>query len=77
VALVQTIQHCFPDRNAWLDRLPATRDQEAMTYEGRLLAWWGLALYRLHLGSRRPLDFDLDARGTDVLQNLNRLAQTD
>ena len=28
------------------------------------------------LGSRRQLDFDLDARGTQVLRNLNRLAQT-
>jgi hypothetical protein len=29
------------------------------------------------LGSRRQLDFDLDARGTRVLDNLNRLAQTE
>ena len=28
------------------------------------------------LGSQRQLDFDLDARGTEVLNNLNRLAQT-
>jgi hypothetical protein len=41
------------------------------------LAWWGLALYLFQLGSRRQLDYDLDANGTHVLDNLNRLAQTD
>jgi hypothetical protein len=40
------------------------------------LAWWGIALYLFQLGSRRQLDFDLDATGTCVLVNLNRLAQT-
>jgi hypothetical protein len=39
--------------------------------------WWGLSLYLFQLGSRRQLDFDLDARGTCVLDNLNRLAQTE
>lgn len=39
--------------------------------------WWGISLYLFQLGSRRQLDFDLDARGTHVLDNLNRLADTE
>jgi len=58
---VQTIRHFFPDFNAWLDRLPDTRDQDTIEYDR---------------GSRRQLDFDLDADDTQVLDNLNRLAQT-
>jgi hypothetical protein len=73
---VQTIRHFFPDFNAWLDRLPDTRDQDAIEYDRRFLAWWGIALYLFQLGSRRQLDFDLDADDTHVLENLNRLAQT-
>jgi hypothetical protein len=73
---VQTVRHFFPDFNAWLDRLPDTRDQDAIEYDRRFLAWWGIALYLFQLGSRRQLDFDLDADDTQVLDNLNRLAQT-
>jgi len=36
-----------------------------------------LHLYLLQLRSRRQLNFKLDARGTHVLDNLNRLAGTD
>jgi hypothetical protein len=75
-ALVLTVRHYFPELNAWLDALPDSRDPEAITYETRFLAWWGLALYLFQLGSRRQLDYDLDARGTHVLDNLNRLAGT-
>jgi hypothetical protein len=75
--LVQTIRHFFPDLNTWLDRLPDTRDQDCITYERRFLAWWGIALYLFQLSSRRQLDFELDAEGTCVLTNLNRLAETD
>jgi hypothetical protein len=74
---VQTVRHFFPDFNDWLDELPDTRDQDAIIYDRRFLAWWGIALYLLQLGARRQLDFDLDARGTCVLENLNRLAQTE
>jgi len=74
--LVQTVRHFFPELNAWLDRLPDTRVQEACTYPTRFLAWWGLLLYLLQLGSRRQLDFDLNTDGPGVLPNLNRLAQT-
>ncbi len=73
---MQTVRHFFPDFNAWLDRLPDTRDQDAIEYDRRFLAWWGIALYLFQLGSRRQLDFDLDADDTHVLENLNRLAQT-
>jgi hypothetical protein len=76
-ALVQTVRHFFPHFNAWLDRLPDRRDQDAIIYERRFLAWWGIGLYLFQLGSRRQLDFELDAQGTCVLANLNRLAQTD
>jgi len=47
-----------------------------ITYDKRFLVWWGLSLFLFQLGSRRQLDFDLDAHGTQVLPNLNRLAQT-
>lgn len=75
-ALAQTVRHFFPDLNDWLQALPDRRDQEAIIYETRFLAWWGIALYLFQLGSRRQLDFDLDANGTYVLDNLNRLADT-
>jgi hypothetical protein len=73
---VQTVRHFFPDFNAWLDRLPDTRDRDACTYATRFLAWWGLHLYLLQLGSRRQLDFELRDGGAVVLANLNRLAET-
>jgi hypothetical protein len=75
-ALVQTTRHFFPQLNAWLDRLPDTRVPEACTYATRFLAWWGLALYLLQLGSRRQLDYELRDGGPQVLANLNRLAET-
>jgi hypothetical protein len=74
--LVQTVRHFFPDFNAWLDQLPDTRVQDACTYDRRFLAWWGLSLYLLQLGSRRQLDYDLRDGGPRVLANLNRLAET-
>ena len=75
--MVQTIRHFYPDLNTWLDRLPDTRDQDSIIYERRFLAWWGIALYLFQLSSRRQLDFELDADGTCVLTNFNRLAGTD
>src|SRR5262249_44518224 len=76
-ALGQTTRHFFPQFNAWLDRLPDTRDQEACVYVTRFLAWWGLALYLFQLGSRRQLDYELRDGGFTVLANLNRLADTE
>jgi hypothetical protein len=75
-ALVQTTRHFFPDLNVWLSRLPDTRVQEACTYDRRFLAWWGIHLYLLQLGSRRQLDFELRDGGPSVLANFNRLAET-
>jgi hypothetical protein len=75
-ALVQTVRHFFPEFNNWLDRFGDSRVPEACVYSRRFLAWWGLALYLLQLGSRRQLDYDLRDGGTPVLTNLNRLAQT-
>jgi hypothetical protein len=73
---VQTVRHFFPTWNAWLDRLPDSRVQEACVYSTRFLAWWGIALYLLQLGSRRQLDYELRDGGAQVLTNLNRLAET-
>jgi hypothetical protein len=75
-ALTLTVRRYFPDWNAWLDQLPDRRDREAVIYETRFMGWWGICLYLCQLGSRRQLDYDLDARGTMVLTNLNRLAGT-
>jgi hypothetical protein len=73
---VQTIRHFWPEFNAWLDRIPDPRFFPYIIYDKRFLVWWGISLYLFQLGSRRQLDFDLDARGTHVLDNLNRLAGT-
>jgi hypothetical protein len=74
---VKTIRHFWPQLNLWLDGIPDTRFFPYVIYDKRFLVWWGLGLYIFQLGSRRQLDFDLDARGTQVLPNLNRLAETD
>jgi hypothetical protein len=68
------VRHFFPEFNHWLDGLPDRRDQDAIIYERRFLAWWGILLYVLQLGSRRQLDFELEA--AHVLANINRLANT-
>lgn len=73
---MQTVRHFFPQFNDWLQALPDTRQAEACTYQTRFLAWWGICLYLFGLRSRRQGDFRLDARGTAVLANLNRLAGT-
>jgi hypothetical protein len=75
--LVQTTRHFFPQLNRWLDQLPDTRVQDACTYATRFLAWWGICLYLLQLGSRRQLDYELRDGGAHVLANLNRLAETE
>jgi hypothetical protein len=60
-----------------MDQLPDSREPDSIVYETRFLAWWGLWLYLGQLGSRRQLDFQFDAWGTQVLPNLNRLTQTE
>ena len=74
--MVQTVRHFFPQLNTWLERLPDTRDRDRRVYATRFLAWWGIALYLLQLGSRRQLDYDRREGGPQVLTNLNRLAET-
>lgn len=75
-AFVQTVRHFFPTLNEELQALPDRRLQPACTYETRFLAWWGLLLFILKLGSRRQLNYRLDALGASVLANVNRLANT-
>ena len=75
-AYVQTIRHFFPDLNDWLQALPDSRDRDAITYETRFLAWTGLFLFMLQLGSRRQLDFAFDRYSEAARSNLNRLAHT-
>lgn len=48
-----------------------------VTYDARFLCWWGLLLFCLKLASRRQLDFQLRDLETHVLENVNRLAQTE
>ena len=75
--MVHNIRHFWPELNDWLDRFHDPRSQRFIVYDRRFLVWWGISLYLFQLGSRRQLDFDLDARGTHVLDNLNRLAGTE
>ena len=67
-ALPTTIRHFWPQFDQWLDRIPDSRFAPWVIYHKRFLIWWGLSLYLFQLGSRRQLDFDLDARGTQVLR---------
>jgi hypothetical protein len=59
-----------------MDAMPDTRFPEMIVYHKRFLIWWGLMLFCLKLGSRRSLDFQLRDLELCVLENLNRLAQT-
>jgi hypothetical protein len=70
------VRHFFPHFNDWLQDLPDSRAPELCVYQTRFLSWWGILLYLLQLGSRRQLNFKLDACGTQVLGNINRLADT-
>jgi hypothetical protein len=76
-AFAGTVRHFFPPLNAGLDDVPDPRCPERITYQRRFLLWYGLLLFVGKLGSRRPLDFKYREPGTSVLDNLNRLAQTD
>jgi hypothetical protein len=74
--LVRTVGHFFPDFNDWLDDFPDPRHPQRLTYHRRFLLWVGLFLFLCKLGSRRQIDFELREAGTQVLDNLNRLAGT-
>jgi hypothetical protein len=75
-AFVRTVRHFWPDLNDRLDRIPDPRFQPYVIYDRRFLVWWGLSLYLFQLRARRQLDFELDCRDSDILTNLNRLANT-
>ena len=75
-AFVQTVRHFFPDFNRWLDALPDSREPSLCVYETRFLTWCGLFIFLGQFGSRRRLDFELETDDTHVLENLNRLANT-
>lgn len=75
-AFARTVRHFFPSLNDWLDQVPDPRRQDRITYHHRFLLWFGILLFVGKLGSRRQLDFKYREQGTCVLNNLNRLAQT-
>jgi hypothetical protein len=74
---LRTLRHFWPGLNGWADQMPDTRFQEMVTYEARFLLWWGLLLFCFKLGSRRDLDYKLRDLELCVLDNANRLAQTE
>ena len=73
---VQSVRHYWPELSRWLEDLPDSRFEPFVVYDRRLLGWWGVLLFVLKLGSRRQLNFDL-RDGDRVLENVNRLAETD
>jgi hypothetical protein len=75
-AFARTVRHFFPELNDWLDEVPDQRQPDRITYPRRFLLWYGLLLFVGKLGSRRQLDFKYREKGTSVLDNLNRLAET-
>ncbi len=75
-AFVRTIRHFWPDLNHWFKALPDTRFQPMVEYDSRFLCWWGVLLFCCKLGSRRQLDYELRDDELPVLDNVNRLAQT-
>src|SRR5438093_1297303 len=75
--LVQTIRHFWPELNDCIDDINDPRLLPFITYDKRFLVYWGLGLFLFKLGSRRQLDFQMDAQDTYVLDNINRLADTE
>jgi len=56
--------------------LPETRFEPRILYHRRFLVWWGLLLFLCKLGRLRQLDSELRDEQTEVLYNVNALAQT-
>jgi hypothetical protein len=75
--LVRTIRHFFPHFNDWLDEIPDRRDPDRIIYHKRFLLGWALTLFLCKLGARRQLDFQFRGAETCVLNNLNRLLETE
>ena len=59
-----------------MDELPDPRHPDRRVYDARFLLWTALLLFLCKLGSRRQIDYQLAEAGTQVLANLNRLADT-
>jgi hypothetical protein len=59
-----------------LDALPETRFEPRLLYHRRFLVWWGLLLFLCKLGRLRQLDSELRDEQTEVLANVNALAET-
>jgi hypothetical protein len=76
-AFVKTVRHFWPKLNDRLKALPDTRFAPMVDYQAPFLCWWGLLLFCCKLGSRRQLDFQLRDDPLWVLDNVNRLAQTE
>lgn len=74
--MIRTVRHFWPDFNRWLNDLPDTRSPRLVIYDKRFLAWWGILLFALRLGSRRRLDAEMRDLESSVLVNVNRLAGT-
>ena len=64
--------HYWPDFRTWLAGLNDTRDRNRITYGTGFLAWMGLMVFLLKLGSRRQARFELAS--PTALENLNRLS---
>jgi len=60
----------------WLKALPETRFAPYIVYDRAFLVWWGLLLFLCKLGRLRQLDSELRDEQTEVLANVNALAQT-
>ena len=61
----------------WLEALPETRFEPRIVYHRRFLVWWGLLLFLCKLGRLRQLDAELRDEQTEVLANVNALAETE
>jgi hypothetical protein len=66
------VAHFWPKLPSYLAAVTDTRDQDKITYLRQFLAWQGLLLFLLKLGSRRQVRFELDT--PEALENLNRLS---
>lgn len=75
--MAQTIRHFFPELNDWIDEIHDARYLPFVKYSKRFMIWYGLTLFLLKLSSRRQLDYQLEAECTEILANLNRLADTE
>jgi hypothetical protein len=74
--LARTVRHFFPELNRWIDAIDDPRSPSLVVYHKRFLVWWGLGLFLCKLESRRQLDYQFHSDGPEVLDNLNRLADT-